>query len=302
MPNEHAGDGYPTRRGGPSVALPRRDPVVYGGVDDGPLDAETMHRYGDDGFLVVRGLLDEAEVAACRREVRRLATAADLRGDERLVPEPDSAELRSVFAVHRLSPVFATLCAAEKLVAPARQLLGSAVYLHQTRVNCKPGFRGRDFYWHSDFETWHAEDGMPRIRALTVCVALTDNHAHNGPLLLMPGSHRTFVTGRGSTPGANFRTSLKDQTVGVPDEDAMRTLAAAHRITAFTGRAGDAVVFDSNCMHGSNGNITPDPRMNLFVVFNSVHNTLVEPFAAAAPRPEFLGSRDFTPVGPVPVG
>jgi ectoine hydroxylase len=55
-------------------------------------------------------------------------------------------------------------------------------------------------------------------------------------------------------------------------------------------------MFDCNCMHGSNGNITPYPRSNVFIVFNSVENTCVEPFAASAPRPTFIGARDFTPV------
>lgn len=64
----------------------------------------------------------------------------------------------------------------------------------------------------------------------------------------------------------------------------------------FTGRAGSATWFDCNCMHGSGDNITPFPRSNVFIVFNSVENTAVEPFAAPIRRPEFIGARDFTPV------
>jgi ectoine hydroxylase len=54
--------------------------------------------------------------------------------------------------------------------------------------------------------------------------------------------------------------------------------------------------FDSNCMHGSANNITPYSRSNIFIVFNSVHNALVEPFAAPAPRPAYIAARDFTPL------
>jgi ectoine hydroxylase len=32
-------------------------------------------------------------------------------------------------------------------------------------------------------------------------------------------------------------------------------------------------------------------------VFNSVENSLCEPFAAAAPRPEYCAARDFRPFG-----
>jgi ectoine hydroxylase len=65
----------------------------------------------------------------------------------------------------------------------------------------------------------------------------------------------------------------------------------------FTGPAGSATMFDCNCMHGSAGNITPFPRCNVFIVFNSVDNTCDEPFAAPSRRPDFIAARDFTPVG-----
>jgi len=52
-------------------------------------------------------------------------------------------------------------------------------------------------------------------------------------------------------------------------------------------------------MHGSNGNITPYPRSNFFVVYNSVENTLREPFATDDERPWFLGSREPVPLAPL---
>ncbi|MFB2351798.1 phytanoyl-CoA dioxygenase family protein, partial [Priestia megaterium] len=73
------------------------------------------------------------------------------------------------------------LAADERLVAIANHILGDEVYLHQTRLNYKPGFDGKEFYWHSDFETWHTEDGMPRMRAISMSVQLVDNFAFNGP-------------------------------------------------------------------------------------------------------------------------
>src|SRR3546814_19751740 len=72
-------------------------------------------------------------------------------------------------------------------------------YIHQSRLNYKPGFKGKEFYWHSDFETWHVEDGMPRMRALSMSVLLAENTPHNGPLMLIPGSHQSFLTCVGET-------------------------------------------------------------------------------------------------------
>jgi ectoine hydroxylase len=173
--------------------------------------------------------------------------------------------------------------------------------VHQSRVNRKPGFVGREFSWHSDFETWHAEDGMPAARAVSVSVALTPNFTTNGSLMLIPGSHRTFVPTCGETPPDHFRSSLRRQEIGVPDEASLAELVdAAGTIATATGPAGSAVVFDCNVMHGSSNNITPYPRCNLFVVYNSVDNVLQEPYAAASRRPEFIASRDFAPIPETP--
>ena len=70
--------------------------------------------------------------------------------------------MRSVFAVHRSSALFASISEDPRLLSLAQNILGDDVYIHQSRLNYKPAFHGREFFWHSDFETWHAEDGMPQ--------------------------------------------------------------------------------------------------------------------------------------------
>ncbi|SKS21767.1 Ectoine hydroxylase [Mycobacteroides abscessus subsp. abscessus] len=51
-------------------------------------------------------------------------------------------------------------------------------------------------------------------------------------------------------------------------------------------------------MHGSGSNISPYPRSNVFLVFNSVENMPQKPFAGYEPRPEYIAARDFTPLTP----
>ncbi|ADD45444.1 ectoine hydroxylase [Stackebrandtia nassauensis DSM 44728] len=290
-------DIYPTRSGRQPMMLYRtEDPVAYGTADDGPIDAETLEGYADNGFLTIDELLEPGELAEYQNELNRLLVDESLDGDERVVREKSSNDVRSIFEVHKISELFGDLLTHDRVAGRARQILGSDVYIHQSRVNYKPGFNGNPFYWHSDFETWHAEDGMPRMRAVSISIALTDNYAYNGGLMIMPGSHKTFVSCVGETPDDHYRESLKEQEIGTPDETSLSVLAEKHGIELFTGPAGSATMFDCNCMHGSNGNITPFPRSNIFAVFNSVENTCVEPFAAKHPRPPFIGSRDFTPV------
>jgi ectoine hydroxylase len=253
--------------------------------------------YNADGCTIVQGLLSPGEVGAYSAELARLMSDERMAADERAVVEKESQQIRSIFAVHEISPLIAELVRDPRVVDRARQVLGSDVYVHQSRINYMPGFRGRGFYWHSDFETWHAEDGMATPRACSMSIALTDNHPFNGGLMVMPGSHRTFVPCTGATPEDHYQVSLKEQEIGVPSESDLVALATEHGIAQFTGPAGDALLFDSNIMHGSGNNITPLPRSNIFLVFNSVHNALAEPYSAPAPRPDFVASRDFTPVG-----
>ncbi|WP_285732435.1 ectoine hydroxylase [Nocardiopsis sp. ATB16-24] len=289
-------DDYPTRKNTEPALLYRKDPTVWGS-GEGPFSSEEIEGYARRGYTQVASLVSDEEVKTYYAELERLGSDPALRGDERVIIEPSSEEVRSVFEVHKLSDVFAELVNDPRLVERARQILGSDVYVHQSRVNYKPGFGGGSFYWHSDFETWHAEDGMPRMRACSFSIALTDNYTHNGALMIMPGSHETFVSCTGETPENYYRSSLKSQNVGTPDEASLTYLADQHGIDVLTGSAGDVTVFDSNCMHGSGGNITPYPRSNVFIVFNSVENACAKPFSAPAPRPEFLSARDFTPVG-----
>ncbi|MCS0603227.1 ectoine hydroxylase [Streptomyces sp. LP11] len=289
-------DLYPTR-GTTEVTAPRQDPVVWGSPDaPGPIATADLQAFERDGFLAVDQLITPDEVEVYRRELDRLVTDPAVRADERSIVEPQSKEIRSVFEVHRISEVFAKLVRDERVVGRARQILGSDVYVHQSRINVKPGFGASGFYWHSDFETWHAEDGLPNMRTVSVSIALTENLDTNGGLMIMPGSHRTFLGCAGETPRDNYKKSLQMQDAGTPSDEALTTLAGEHGIRLFTGRAGSATWFDCNCMHGSGDNITPYPRSNVFIVFNSVENTAVEPFAAPVHRPDYIGARDFTPV------
>lgn len=294
-----ADDRYPSRFSCKPIVSRRQDPVVYGKPGEGPLTEHQLHFYEDNGYLQFDDLLDAAEIGQCLQELDRLRADESIKDADEAVIEPGSRELRSIFAVHRSSDVLRRLANHPRLVAIAEQLLGSRVYIHQSRVNYKGGFRGKEFYWHSDFETWHVEDGVPAMRMVSCSIALTANTPHNGPLLIVPGSHQRFVSCVGATPENHYKASLKQQDIGVPDDASLTQLVQDFGIAAPTGLAGSVTFFECNVMHGSNSNITPLPRSNLFMVFNSVHNTPVEPFCGLAPRPNFIAEReDFTPVGP----
>ncbi|MFT6589172.1 MAG: ectoine hydroxylase [Rhodoferax sp.] len=288
-------DYYKSRAQLAPAILARSEPVVYDaltGMDSPTLDETQRDNYRDNGFLLMPDLFSSDEVIGLFDEMQTLCKDYSGQGRAEVIAEPGSGEVRSVFDIHRSSDLFARLVRDPRVLNVAREILGSEVYIHQSRINYKPGLKGKEFYWHSDFETWHTEDGMPAMRALSCSILLTDNDEFNGPLMLIPGSHRHFISCAGETPDDNYKKSLKKQEYGVPDPLLLRYLSDMGGITSCKGRAGSVVFFDCNMMHGSNSNITPYPRSNVFFVYNSMDNQLQAPQDGLKPRPEYVAVRE----------
>lgn len=312
MITDNVQDLYPSRQKPLTEWLNRRDPVVHGlPGQEPPIDRTQIDALARDGVVVLEEVFTPLEVQALVTEANALRSRGGLLPESRISePGKEGADaVRSVFAPHRQSSVFERLAADARLSEVARFILGEEVYVHQSRINYKPAFRGRDFYWHSDFETWHMEDGMPRMRALSMSVMLNDNHPQAGPTMFILGSHKSYVTCVGETPDEHYRQSLKKQDYGIPDSESLAKLAEAGGIEAPAPKAGSVVVFDCNTMHGSNSNITPYERTNAFIVFNAWSNRLVGPFAGTRPRPEFVAHRKVSaplkplkPLPPLPLG
>ncbi len=287
-------DPYPSRLQQKREMFPRLDPVIHSRYErrwEGPLDEVALSRYERDGFIWFEGFFARERIQPFFQDLKEMARDQTLMDSEQIIKDPDSGELRSVFAMHEISERFRKLTQDPRILGMVRQLLGGDVYIHQSRINDKYGFKGSGFNWHSDFETWHMEDGMPRMRAVSASLMLTDNNEFNGPLMLIPGSHQYYVPCVGETPEQNWRDSLKAQRIGVPDQASLARLAEQGGIQAPKGPPGSLLLFECNTLHASNKNLSPWPRSNLFFVYNSVDNLLEAPYCGQEPRPEFLGAR-----------
>jgi len=290
-------DPFPTRLAvapSPPRLLRRRGPTVRG--DASELAAVT--RRGDaatefeaDGFLALPEFFSKSEAAAWIYEVQRLEQWCVEARPEEAFFERASGSLRSLFDVTKFSDQFAALARDPRLLRIAAAIIGDEPYLHQARLNYKPAYTGTGYYWHSDFETWHAEDGMPEMRAVSVSIALRENNQFNGPLMLIPGSHQFFIPCIGHTPDDHYLTSLVAQRVGTPLPEQLDRLIAAGGLEMPVGPAGSVVVFDCNALHASYNNLSSAPRSNLFFVYNARSNALQEPYAARRCRPSFVAHR-----------
>lgn len=292
-------DDYPTR-GDKEKMVNRCDPVVFnGGQDTGrhSLDEKALKSYEEDGFILLPSFFSKEEVQDFLDGLEKLAHSESLKTREEFISEPGTGELRSIFSPHRFSPIFDRLSRDSRILDKVRQILGGDAYIHHSRINIKRGLHGKSFPWHSDFETWHAEDGFPRMRCLSAWVMLTENNPVNGPLYLIRGSHKIFVSCAGRTPHNHFQASLKKQEYGSPSIMAIKQLVSAGEIVGVYGQPGTLVLHEGNIMHGSPDNISPWARTNVFFVYNSVHNVPApKPFAAEDFRPPFLSNRDHSPL------
>lgn len=290
-----AGDKpYASRTGDETLIQKRQDPVVYvednAPAEDGALSETQLESYRNNGFLMIDDVFSEDEVAELRRELNQMRTDPLLSRRQESF-HYDNGELHSVFGVHKLNPIFGKISADPRLTSIANQILADDIYVHQSRLCYKPAFASKQFFWHSDFETWHVEDGMPRMRALSISIALTESHEHNGPLMMIPGSHNYYVRCSGETPKDHYKQALKQQHHGLPDPAVLTTLMHDGGIQSAHGKPGSIVVMDCNTLHGNNGNITPDARANFFVAYNAWSNQLQDPNCERQPRPEYVAAR-----------
>lgn len=289
-------DIYPSRVGLDEKFIPRVDPIVYGDVQpkiENSLSSDQLESYKDNGFIVLPDYMPEM-VKPLLGEIENLRKV--LTGREELITEPDIDELRTIFKPFAFSKLIDQFSRHSKILTIAKQLLGSDVYITQSRINIKPAFHGQSFPWHSDFETWHVEDGMPRMRAVTTSIMLNESNEYNGPLYVIPGSHKEFVSCAGVTENKNYDRSLKKQVAGVPQPGTMQQLLKNRGIKGVYGKPGTVVFHECNIMHGSPDNISGMPRALLMFVYNSCENKLITPFCDQPPRPDYLRNTNSTAI------
>ena len=54
------------------------------------------------------------------------------------------------------------------------------------------------------------EDGMPKMRAFGMSITLTENDENNGPLMLIPGSHKSTWSVKVKHPKQHFKALAEE--------------------------------------------------------------------------------------------
>ncbi|MBP5856742.1 phytanoyl-CoA dioxygenase family protein [Marivibrio halodurans] len=250
------------------------------------LTSQQVEEFDERGYLQFSGLLDAEEVAVLNTERRHLQA----REGAEVVREPGSSAIRLIYGAHDYCEPFRLLSCLPRLLGPVRQLLRASAYIHQSRLDPRRGFTGDPWNWHQDFGVWRHEDGMKRPDCVMTAIMLDDTTAVNGPLLLVPGSHR-----HGEVREAHPEPDGRGSSVMRISAHMLEALARDGGIEALTGPAGTVAFIHCNLVHGSANNVSPWPRATLYLAYNSVEN-LPE---GGQGRAWFLNNPDRTPLDPV---
>ena len=249
------------------------------------LTQEQILQFEERGFLFFPKLFLPEEVKVLADEVPRLY--AQNRPEN--VREKGSDAVRTNFAAHMYSLPFAKLARHPRMVEPIVRLFGEEVYMHQFKINGKMAFDGDVWQWHQDYGTWKNDDLMPEPRAMNVAIFLDEVNEFNGPLMLIPGSHRRGVI------EARHDTSTTSYPLWTIDHETIAKLVGRGGIVAPKGPPGSMILFHSCLVHASSSNLSPWNRVSVYLSLCAVSNHI-----RRFKRPEYIAHRDFAPLRCLP--
>ena len=156
------------------------------------LNESDLKKFDEDGYLFFPEMFNKDEASLLKEEAEKVYSQ-----DRKEVWKESSGVARTAFAAHKYNEAFRRLGAHPRLIDPVSQVLQGDIYMHQFKLNAKAAFDGAVWQWHQDYGTWKRDDGMPEPRAMNIAVFLDDVTAANGPLLFIPGSHKSGVIDAG---------------------------------------------------------------------------------------------------------
>lgn len=204
----------------------------------GPLNADDLRRFHEDGYLVHRRrLFDPGDLDALEGIFHELRAADPARpSDELDTPHFEDARLLA----YLLAP--AVLDLVECLVGPD-------IVLWSSHFVCKDPYCGRATPWHEDSAYWRGR--LERYdRIATVWLALDDVDRSNGCMQVIPGSHLD----------GGF-SEYEDVDVGRYTFDRQITELDLSHAVALELRRGECSVHDGRIRHGADANTSGRRRL-----------------------------------------
>lgn len=156
------------------------------------LTDEQVAQYHDDGYLVVEGVLSADKLTQLRAETDAIIQAAkDVKENDALYDledshRPENPRVRRIKEPYRHNPYFWDLCRDTDVTDIVSQLVGPDVRVYGGKMNIKAAGYGAPVEWHQDWAFYpHTNDDV-----LATGMLLDDCDEGNGPLMILPGSHK----------------------------------------------------------------------------------------------------------------
>jgi phytanoyl-CoA hydroxylase len=219
-----------------------------------------VEQYRKTGYLVVPDVLDAGILARVRAALDDLvAKASAVREHDDIYDlepghTPEIPKVRRIKMPHTHTPMFWELAQYPRMVSILEKLLGpSGVRLHGSKINLKEPHHGSPVEWHQDWAFYpHTNDDL-----LAVGVMLDDAFIENGPLQVVPGSHKGPVWDH-HADGA-FCGAMDPARKEVDFESAVPLM----------GRAGSMSFHHVRLVHGSAQNVSDKPRRLLLYEYSA---------------------------------
>ena len=219
------------------------------------LSKQQIEFYNENGYLLVENAVSPAQLARMRDiayDFIEKSRAVSVSDDVFDLDDGHSAEaprLTRIKLPHRQHPYFWEVAKSSGITEVLRQLLGPDVLLQTSKLNTKAPGGGAAVEWHQDWAFYpHTND-----RILACGLMLEDVDLANGPLQVIPGSHKGPVLDHNNKQGV-FCGAID------PDDPEFH----ADKAVTLTGKAGSMTVHHARTLHGSAPNRSDRARLILF--------------------------------------
>jgi len=156
---------------------------------------EQIEFYNENGYILFEKLLDDEMLARLQEETDRIVSEAaglsehnnqyDLEDSH----TPENPRVRRLKAPHQHWPFFWELAQHQPILDVVEALIGPNIRLQGDKLNMKSAEFGAAVEWHQDWPFYpHTNDDL-----LAAGVLLDDCYEENGPLLVVPGSHKAPI-------------------------------------------------------------------------------------------------------------
>ena len=222
--------------------------------------------FWENGYLLVKDAVDSKLLNALQNQFstwvehsRKFSCAygKTIDGRARYDLEPghtsEKPGLRRVNAPVDVSTAYFKAMSISHMTDCVAELIGPNVKYHHSKINSKLPGGNTAVKWHQDFPfTPHSNDDL--ITALLMLDEVTDQ---NGPLQVLPGSHR----------GELYDLWHKGVFTGAIDEQVADQCMRNARVC--TGSAGSVCLMHTRLLHGSAANFSDKPRTLFICVYSA---------------------------------